>query len=173
MKKIAPLFQFLPLSIFLITSRSHGFTNEAWAFAFQAGAVAAIIEFAILLPLLGNRMNRLIAGANVFLLLGGSAFFFKLTSILVFISTFRETGIFICLIVTCLLAFVATPTGVFEDKLSKHGREKKYSLYFIGGIFLATIWSYLYKGNPLLAGTLPFVFLILLKQFLQRRLLAD
>lgn len=170
MNRLLSLIQFLPLSIFLGVARAHGFTGESWALAFQWGALTALVETIILLPLLGNGLSRLIAGANFFLILGGIAFFFNFQILLSLIDSSRESGIFFSLLLVCMLGILTTPTGVFEKGLSKSKAEIKYSRYFVIGIVAAIFWSIYFRGNPMLAGTLPFVSLALLKQLLQRKL---
>ena len=77
LKKIAPLFQFLPLSIF----STIGFwqpqtSNETWLLAFQVAALVGICQF-LLITKLKIVMSRLILSANIYLILGGLASFFQ------------------------------------------------------------------------------------------------
>lgn len=170
MKKVLTLIQFIPLSVFLGVARSFNYTHEAWAIAFQLGAVVGLLEMIILLPLLGNGVSRLIAGTNVFLIAGGIAFFFNISILLNLIGTLREAGLFISLALASLLGIFITPTGVFERRFSKCQAEKNYSVIFLIGIAAALSVSIFYRGNPMMAGAVPFVFILLLKQYLQRKL---
>lgn len=170
MKTLLSLIQFLPLTLFVSVARYHGFEGDAWALAFQWGAVAAALELAILIPMLGSRMSRLIAGANLFLLVGGAAFYFKISFLLSGLAELGAAGLIVMVGVACGLAFFMTPTGVFEKTFSKTGAEKKYSIYFLIGIVSAFVWSFFNRENTTLGGVFPFIFLIGVKHVLQKRL---
>src|SRR3989344_2582087 len=125
MKRILLLIQFLPLSIFLAVARAHGFMGNAWPLAFKLGALAAALEIAILLPILRSKISRLIAGANLFLIVGGLAFFLNNHSLISLIDYLREAGVIIFVGIVCIVAILFVPTGVFEKQFSKGNFEKK------------------------------------------------
>jgi hypothetical protein len=166
MNRIFPFIQFFPLAVFLYVGRKQG-----WELAFEYGALAAIAESAAIYFLMGNRINRMIAGANLFLVLGGAGFYFKIQSILNFLNTKREAAVILSVGIVCGLSTLLTPAGVFEYHVSVRKLERKYSLIFLVGIAAAYFWSVKHRGNTTMAGTIPFVFLILLKQLLQRELI--
>lgn len=170
MKTIWPLIQFLPLTIFIGVARSHGFAGEAWPLAFKWGALTALLELIVLLPILGNRISRLISGANLFLIFGGTGFFFNISLFISLIDYLRTSAVFFFLILVCAGATLTTTTGVFEKAISKSGAEKRFSIYFLLGIFIVFIWSLYHRDDVMTGGTLPFISLILLKRFLQSRL---
>jgi len=172
MQKFIPLIQYLPLSLFVGIARVNGFTEAAWSRAFQFGAVIAVLELIILLPLMKNKLSRLIGGANLFLFVGGAGFFFKISSVITFLDSLREAGIIFFVGIVSMIAMLVTPTGVFEESFSKNRCERKFSVYFLLGVSVAFFWALQHRGNTLVGGVAPFIFLILLKQVLQRRMLA-
>ena len=84
----------------------------------------------------------------------------------------REAGVIIFVGIVCIVAILFVPTGVFEKQFSKGNFEKKFSIYFLIGIFLAFLWSFSHRGDPMMGGVAPFIFLIITKQLFQRKLLA-
>lgn len=138
--------------------------------AFQAGGLAAAVELIILIPILKNRLSRLIAGTNLFLLVGGIGFFFQSLVITSFLAHFQEAGVFLFVGVVSVLAFIFSETGAFEVLFSNARLQKIFSFYFLLAITVAFVWSYMHRGSPLSGGVLPFIFLIILKYILQRRL---
>jgi hypothetical protein len=167
MKKILPILQYFPLSVFLGVARAYDFSNQGWESAFIWGGIVATLEFMILIPILGNRLGRLIAGANLFLIFGGLGFYFQLSPFMNFLGFLKEASLLFFVVVVCVIAILATSTGVFETKHSD--KQKSYSICFLVGAVAAFAWSLSQRGNPLLGGMAPFVFLILFKEFLERR----
>lgn len=168
MKKAMSLVQFLPISICLGVARSLGSDGHAWSVAFQWGAIAAVIQLAILLPVLKNKMDRLVGGANLFLIVGGIGFGFKIGPILELFDVLRESVILASVGVVCILATVFTATGVFEEAFALTGNEKRYSYFYLISIAVALGFSIENRGNTLLAGVLPFISLVLLKRVLSK-----
>jgi hypothetical protein len=167
MNKLLLLLQYFPLSVFLSVARIYDFSNQGWEAAFAWGGLIAALEFLILIPILGNRLGRLIAGANLFLIVGGLGFYFHLSPVQNFLGFLREASLLFFVAVVCALAILTTQTGAFETKLSD--QQKKYSICFLVAVIGAFAWSLSQRGNPLLGGMLPFVFLIFLKEYLERR----
>lgn len=171
---IVRLFQFLPLSVFLYFSRQNIETGEAnWAPAFQAGALAAVLELMILIPILKAKISRLITAVNLYLIIGGLAFFLNLIGLLNLIGKLRETGLLMTVIFVVLLSIVLTKSGAFENAPDDSMNARKYSIYFLGWCVIATVFSWMNKGQLQLAGVVPFISLIIVKYFLWRRLNSD
>lgn len=165
MNVILALLQFAPLSIFLGVARHFEFSADAWPMAFQFGAIAALVEFAILIPIMKNKLNRLIAGANLFLITGGVGFFLKNEVILNFLGHLRASALFFFVGVACLIATFTTSTGVFEAFLAD-GKERRKSLYYLAAIAVVFAWSYFNRHDSIAGGLLPFVFLIFFRKSL-------
>ncbi|MGE3974114.1 MAG: hypothetical protein AB7F59_06265 [Bdellovibrionales bacterium] len=170
MKKILALLQFFPLTAFLIIARSYDFTNQGWSIAFQWAALMAVIQLMILLPLLKNKMSRLVAGVNLFFIFGGIAFFFKNEILLNFMEYLKEAGIIFFVAVVCIAATIFSRTGVFETAISKSHSEKKYSVYYLLATAFALIWAFAHRGDMISASAGPFILLNILKEVFERKL---
>ncbi len=164
------LLQFLPLTIFIGVARYFGFTAEAWSYAFQVGALIGILELVLILSLVNQPLNRMLWGANLFLIFGGIAFGMSLTPLMSAMDYFKASAIFISVGLVCFVALLTSETGVFEKSLSTSPRQRFYSFVFLGGVVLAFTWSFAYKDNNTWGGTIPFVALIFLKLALQKHL---
>ena len=69
LKKLAPLFQFLPLSIFSMIGFWHPETsNQTWLLAFQIAALVGVAQLLLIIKL-KIIMSRLILSANIYLIL--------------------------------------------------------------------------------------------------------
>lgn len=138
--------------------------------AFQLGALAAVIEFAILIPILKTKLSRLITGVNLFLIFGGLGFYFEIGFLLDILSQSRESGLMILIFLVCLLATAYTRTGIFEAQFSSVHHQKKFSIYYLILCLACVGFSWLNQGNNFLAGTVPVVTLVLVKYFMGKHL---
>ena len=94
------LVQFFPLSLFATYAFWRGApTGERWVQAFELAALAAVVQLLILLPQ-RRPMNRLILGANLYLLIGGAAALAKQWWLLEAYGALRESGIFLSMLGT-------------------------------------------------------------------------
>lgn len=170
MKYLQHIVQFLPLTVFLYISRKYGFANETWEVAFISSALLGILQLIILMWLVGSRLNRLIAGVNLFLVTGGIAFYFDITFLKNIMGYLQEAGIVFFVGVVSFLSILFTPTGIFEDKVSANNREKEFSWYFFTGLIIVFAWAFYFRGNILVAGAIPFVTLIVCKATLKNKI---
>lgn len=164
MKILLRLTQFLPLSLFLYMA-THD-QSQNWKRAFEIGALAALIEFAILIPILKTHLSRLITGVNLFLIIGGCGFYFNINFVLDFLSSFRESALILSIFFICLLATFKTRTGIFEVQISNELKQKMFSIYFLAWCFVLLCFSWFNRGNTLWAGTIPVVSLVLANFFM-------
>lgn len=173
MKKSFTLLQFFPLAVFLLVARSHNFTGNAWYYAFQLGAIAALIETGILLFLVGHQLNRLMCGINLYLVVGGLSILFNISIMLNFLDSLREAGVIFFIGLVCVLATLFTRTGVFETTFSNKNLEKNFSLFFLVAIAVTFVWSYFHRGDTLMGGFIPILILVILKSMFQRQMLKQ
>lgn len=169
-KNLFLLFQFFPLTIFMMVARIHGFNGEAWPPAFKWGALAAVIGLFAGFTLIGAKPSRLLLGANFFLIFGGVAFFFEITPALRLLGYFETAGPIFFVGIVCILSVLTTATGIFEKKVSNQGLELKYSIYFLLALAAALVWALAHRHDATLGGAAPFVFLIILKNVFQKKM---
>src|SRR5690349_13898207 len=110
MKNALTILQFLPLSIFLLVARAQGFTDAAWAMAFQISGLAAILE-TLIFSYLRFPQNRLLIGTNLYLAVGGLGFAFRVSNILDLYGNMRESALFGSVFLVGLITTTLAPTG--------------------------------------------------------------
>ena len=164
MIKLLRFIQFFPIALFLYTSRKYG-----WDTGFQLGGLVAIIEFVILIAM-RIQISRLIAGANLFLVFGGVSFFFKIKQLLTLLSSLMEAALFISVLIVLIVTTAFTKTGAFEKGQGKN--ITKFSIFLILFAVCCIGWFFYFQGNIKIAGTVPFVCLIGVKYYLQRKILV-
>ena len=162
--------QFLPLSLFATYSFRTGAPSQERLFeAFMIGAIAAAIQ---LLWVMGQQRpaNRLILGANLWLLIGGVAAYLRLWEVLQIYKELREAGIFVLILLIGLLTTVFSPTGYIGGRSESSTIVRRYSLLLLLGTILALSLSLSFRGNTFIAAVLPIVFLVALNRLLNARL---
>lgn len=108
---IFALVQFLPLSLFASYAFWYGTPEEArWQQAFQLASVAALLQLAIVLPQ-RRPASRLVLAANLYLLLGGLAFFAHQWWFLQLYDALRESAIFIIMLAVGIVTTVGSRSG--------------------------------------------------------------
>src|SRR5690606_23688031 len=130
MRWVWPFFQFLPLTVFLVVAQSHDFSLSGWGLAFRVGALVGLVQFVVLLPILRHRMNRLVTGMNLFLIVGGAAFYLRSVGLIFFLGELREAGVVLAVSLVCGVALFISRTGAFELVYADLKMQKKYSVYF-------------------------------------------
>jgi hypothetical protein len=172
LKKIAPLFQFLPLSIF----STIGFwqpqtSNETWLLAFQVAALVGICQF-LLITKLKIVMSRLILSANIYLILGGLASFFQQWWYLEFYNSLQESAIFIVMIfvgITTMLfsnnGFVGINKTLIKEAKNRININKKSAYLFIA-VLIALVVSVMFKGEIAISVVTPIVALAIFQRYL-------
>lgn len=125
------LFQFLPLSVFVTYAYWHGSPGpERWVEAFKVGAALALVQF--VLALLGTTpVNRLILGANLYLLVGGAAGVAKQWDVLTLYGRFMESGVFVYMTLVGLVTTVWSPVGYVGVPHPDTRKVRRYSLYLL------------------------------------------
>ncbi|OFZ56007.1 MAG: hypothetical protein A2428_08645 [Bdellovibrionales bacterium RIFOXYC1_FULL_54_43] len=169
MTRLYLALQFLPLAVFVAVARKNGFTPEAWSIAFQSSAIFAFIE-TVLLVIAKKPLNRLLMGANLFLAIGGIAFLLELDTVLAFYGQMMETTLFLAVVIVGLVSTFFTSRGFIEVADRQPQDIRRYSQYLLVITATCTVVSVIFRGNVLLAGTVPFVALIVARKLLQTKL---
>lgn len=171
-KWLSLLVQFLPLSIFATYAYWNGTPDGTrWSAAFQLGAVMALSQLALLVAIKpGRPLNRLILGANLYLLLGGAAVTAGWWDVLSAYAEAMEAGILAAIIATGLISTVFTKSGF----VGVEGVERRFAR--IGSAVLlvaaagALLMSIVFKGDRMLAAVLPILGLAITQKVLAIRL---
>jgi hypothetical protein len=171
MNRFYKLVQFLPLTIFVLISRIYGTTDDVWSMAFQIGAVAACLQILIFI-VSKKSLNRILLGTNLFLILGGVGFYFRFKPILNIYGTMREATIFCSLLLVGIVSTLFTQRGYIDtDKLLDNKVTiKKSSIFLLAITAVSLVISVLMRGNIWLSGTLPFIFILVAKSLLVKKM---
>jgi alpha-beta hydrolase superfamily lysophospholipase len=166
------LVQFLPLSVFAAYAFGQGApTDDRWVVAFELAAVAAVVQLAILLPR-RRPTNRLILGANLYLLVGGAAAFAQQWWLLHLYSTLRESAIFLFMAGVGMVTTLATAGGFVAAEGAPRGAVRRASLALLGATLAAVAVSATFRGDRTWAAVAPMIALAVLHRALRSRVQA-
>jgi hypothetical protein len=172
LKKLAPLIQFLPLSLF----STIGFwqpqtSNQNWLLAFQVAALVGIVQL-LLLVKQKTVISRLILSANIYLILGGLAVFLQQWWYLELYNTLQESAIFIIMVLVAIITMLSSNNGfvgidktLIKDTTERFNINKKSAYLFVAVLASLTI-SVTYKGNITVSVVAPIIVLALLQRYL-------
>jgi uncharacterized membrane protein YbjE (DUF340 family) len=172
LNKIAPLFQFLPLSLFsMIGFWQPETSNQTWLMAFQVAALVGVFQLLLIFKL-KIIMSRLILSANLYLILGGLASFFQQWWYLDFYNILQETAIFIVMIFVGIITMMWSKNSFvgIDKTLTKEVAERssinEKSFYLFIAVLISLVFSLIFKGNINFSTVAPIVFLALFQRFL-------
>ncbi|SKA06469.1 hypothetical protein [Novilysobacter spongiicola] len=169
-KWIFALIQFLPLSLFATYAFWQGAPDELrWQDAFQLASVAAVIQLAIVLPQ-PRPASRLVLSANLYLLLGGLAFFSHQWWFLQLYDALRESAIFIIMLTVGVITTLGSRAGFVAAWSAPRAPVFRASLWLLAATALALVVSISYRGDRYLAAVYPIIALAVLHRVLLYRL---
>ena len=172
LNKIAPLFQFLPLSLFsMIGFWQPETSNQTWLLSFQVAALVGFFQLLLIFKL-KIIMSRLILSANIYLILGGLASFFQQWWYLDFYNILQETAIFIVMICVGFITMMWSKNSfvgidkTFVKEVGERISINKKSSYLFVAVLISLILSLIFKGDITLSAVTPIIFLALFQRFL-------
>ncbi|MDO8345887.1 MAG: hypothetical protein Q7T48_22000 [Cellvibrio sp.] len=164
------LIQFLPLSSFASFAFWNGVpTSERWIQAFEYGTVAGLIQLMIIF-FQPNPVNRLILGANLYLIVGGLAAFFQQWWLFKLYGSLQESAIFIFIFCVGLVSTFATTAGFLSVQTDAKERVRNYSYCLLAATAIALVCSLLFQGNKALSVVIPIIVLALLQRYFTYKL---
>jgi hypothetical protein len=172
LNKIAPLFQFLPLSLFsMIGLWQPETSNQTWLMAFKVAALVGVFQLLLIFKL-KIIMSRLILSANLYLILGGLASFFQQWWYLDFYNILQETAIFIVMIFVGIITMMWSKNSfvgidkTLAKEVAERGSINEKSFYLFIAVLISLVFSLIFKGNINFSTVAPIVFLALFQRFL-------
>jgi hypothetical protein len=163
------LLQFAPLSLFAIYAFWYGEpTPDRWVEAFELGAVAALVQLAIVLPQ-PRPANRLILGANVYLVIAGAAAFAQQWWVLRIYDVLREAGILLAILGVGVVTTLVTKAGFVAAPDAPADEVRHASLWMLAATVLALATAVAFRGDRTLAAALPILGLTILQRTLVSR----
>lgn len=161
------LLGFLALAFFAFLAFGGGpSTDERLVFAFKASAPVAVVELAALLwrP---APANRLILGANLWLISGGLAAFLEQWWWLKGYQQLAEAGLFMSMAMVGLATTTLSPAG-FVAVAGPRRPVVFASLALLAAVCLALFVAIHFRGNVKFAAVVPVIALSWLNRLLQR-----
>ncbi len=162
------LFGFFALALFAAYAYANGHpTEERWESAFLLGGVLALLE---LIFLLSRRApaNRLIVGANIWLLAGGIAAFFEQWWLLRGYEKLGEASVFLAMLVVGAFFTVLSPLG-FLGILGPVRRVRNDSVILLIAVGVALAVAVVFRGDVKLAAVFPIIALAWFYRFMKMR----
>ena len=169
-ERFLPLVQFLPLSLFATYAFWHGApTNERWVEAFKLGGIAALVQLAIVLPQ-RRPADRLILGANLYLVAGGVAAFTRQWWFLGWYGLVGPAGIFMFMFVVGAVTTFATSASFLAVPGAAPARARRYSLVLLAATLAAVVATHVFGSDGTRVAALAVLALALLRRALAARL---
>ena len=161
------LLGFLALAFFAYLAFSGGpATDERLVLAFKLSAPVAVAELAALLWR-SVPANRLILGANIWLVAGGLAAFLEQWWWLKGYQQLGEASLFVTMIIVGLATTALSPTG-FVAAAGPRRAVMLASLALLAAVCLALFAAIHFRGNVKFAAVLPVIVLSWLNRLLRR-----
>lgn len=165
-KWIFALIQFAPLSFFATYAFWSGAPDDhRWEAAFKLASVAALVQFAVILPQ-RRPVNRLVLAANIYLLLGGLAFLTRQWWYLELYESLRESAIFALMLAVGAVATLTTRAGYVGLVDAPRNVVVRTSAVLLGATVMALIFSIAFRGDRYLAAVWPIIGLAVLQRLL-------
>lgn len=165
------LVQFLPLTLFATYAFWAGPTPppERWERAFMLGGVAALVQMALVLRQRAP-VNRLLLGANLYLLVGGLATVTRQWRVLVFYGLLKGAGIFAAILLVGLVTTIFSPSGYVGRRHPDRQKVRFYSLVLLGLTAAGLVVTVLFRGSGTWPVALPLLVVAIANQVLAHRL---
>jgi peptidoglycan/LPS O-acetylase OafA/YrhL len=164
LKRISPLLQFLPLSIFALIAFSEMFPlPERWTIAYGVGATLALAR---LIYLIRKKViiNRLILGADLYLLIGFTAVILGLTWATNVLAHFQASLIFICIFCVGIFSTIFSKFGFVGVESPDFKAIRKYSFIFLLVTVGAFFFAYDHRGDRNFGAVFPIILLVLIQR---------
>jgi hypothetical protein len=166
------LLSFLPLSVFATYAFWTGPPDDRrWVDAYLLSAALAVVALA--LALAGREpANRLMLGANAYLVAGGLAALTRQWRVLALFGVLQESAIFVSMLVVGIVATTWSASGYIGVVSHDARRVRRYSVYLLACTAASTGVALAFQGSRLAAAALPIVMLVMAHRSLAERLRA-
>ena len=163
------LLGFIALALFAYLAFGRGpATDDGFVYAFKVSGLVALGELAFLLGR-PKPANRLVLGANIWLIAGAAAAYLELWWWLRIYQQFGEASLFASMLIVGLASTWLSPAG-FVAKLGPTIEVRRASLLLLASVLVALAVAVYFRGNVKLAAVLPVIALSWLNRLLRLRL---
>lgn len=162
------LLGFIALALFAYLSFGQGpVTDDKLLHAFKVSGILAIAELAFLISRV-KPANRLIIGANLWLIAGALAAYLEQWWWLQLYQRSGEASLFVSILIVGLATTWWSPSG-FIAKLGPIAQVRRASLLLLASVLIALALAVYFRGNVEYAAVLPVVALSWLNRLLRHR----
>jgi len=163
------LLGFLALAYFAYLAFAGGpSTEDRLISAFKAASIVAVLEMSVMFSR-GKPANRLIVGANIWLIAGGLAAYLHQWWWLRGYQQLGEASLFLCIAAVGLVSTALSRSG-FVAANGPRRTIVSASLLLLAAVVLALLTSIYYRGNVKLAAVIPIITLSWLNRLLRRKI---
>lgn len=163
------LLSFIPIFVFVVYARIKHFLGSctvAWQEPFYIGALLAIV-LTTLQYYSGIILDRLMMGANLFLVLSASFFLFQINPCLSFLGAYKGPSFITAVLLVGILSTFFTRYG-FVGCTGDHTKIKQASLILLVATLGALAWAFIFNHSGLLISAIvPFITLRILNEYLK------
>ena len=163
------LVGFIALALFayLVFGRGPS-SDDTFVLAFKASALLAVVELWYLLARAAPA-NRLILGANIWLITGGVAAFLEQWWWLRIYQQAGEASLFLTMLLVGLVSTFSSPAG-FIAKTGPKSSVRHASMVLLTAVGCALVVAIYFRGNVTYAAVIPVITLSWLNRLLRHRL---
>jgi hypothetical protein len=160
------LLGFIALAVFGYLAFGSGPASDAkFLHAFKVAGIVAVVEVTILI-FRPAPVDRLILGANLWLIVGGSAALLKQWWVLRIYEEFDAVSMFASMLGVGIVATAFSKAG-FVGKLGHRAKVLRASLILTGAVAIALLSAIYFRGNVWYAAVLPVIALSWLGRLLR------
>jgi hypothetical protein len=161
------LLGFLALALFAYLALGRGTSSdEQFVFAFKAAGAVALAELAVLLRRAAPA-NRLIMGANLWLIAGGMAAVLEQWWFLRLYQHFGEASLFCAMLLVGVISTALSPAG-FIGKPGARDKVLRASMLLVAAVTVALGTAVHFRGDVRYAAVLPVIALSWMGRLLRR-----
>lgn len=163
------LLSFVPILVFVIYARVKellGSCNVGWQEPFYIGALLAIV-LTTLQYMSGLILDRLMMGANLFLVASASFFLFQINPCLSFLGGYKGPSFILAVLLVGIYSTFFTHHG-FVGCTGDHHKIRHASLLLLIATLAALAWAFVFNlQGLLLSAVVPFITLRILSEYLK------
>jgi hypothetical protein len=162
------LLGFIALALFAFLAFGRGpASDDGFLHAFKLSGWVAATELVFLL-VRAKPANRLVLGANIWLIAGGAAAYLELWWWLRLYQQFGEASLFVSMLIVGLASTWLSPSG-FVAKLGPTIEVRRASLLLLASVLVALVVAVYFRGDVKYAAVLPVIALSWLNRILRLR----
>ncbi len=171
---LSAILTYLPIVVLLRYVTWEGEpSGERWVAGFKWCSLIALAHCAVFVTR-RKPFDRIALGSDLWVMICGALAWSQAWPALEFFGGhLRETGFWIVVFAASLGATFATPSGLIGANAARSGRLRRYDLYLLTLVALATVVSYYLRGATLLAVVLPVILLSALRSRLASMLVRE